>query len=35
MLHYKQEEISQNLQRHNEVRWPPGEEAGLAAHVRT
>jgi len=30
LLHYKQEDISQNLQRHNEVRWRPGQEASLA-----
>jgi len=28
---YKQEDISQNLQRHNEVRWRPGQEASLAS----
>jgi len=30
MLHYKQEDISQDLQRHNEVGWRPGQEASLA-----
>jgi len=35
MLHYKQEDISQNLQRYNDVRWRPGQEVSLALHVRT
>jgi len=31
LLHYKQEDICQNLQRHNEVRWRPGQQASLAS----